>query len=685
MSLGLKNDNSSQVDLATTITQQSETNPVKGKKEAADQGQKVYVVLMILSLIASIILVNVLLWGNRQETVLTKAIGDLRYLSQVIVRQSEQLELTDQKQIQGLENSRKQAVTALQIVEGIHPDQGRVDQLGAEWQQLNKHISTLIATRPVVGSDQYAAVLKTNMTEILSHYQAIHKHMQETNYANAQLAIANRQMVLTQGVLDALKQYESGQLSKDKFVEKITLDLGVLAVQLQGQIQGNPEQQIQQILHPDIKARLAQVDTKLKQVAGSANRAATQSVETTQAVNPVLTGINQLSNKMLIVLDDLAASTTPSWLGIGPWVLLAVLLLLLFAFYQWVMLRRKHEQQQVMQIQTEYTRNQNAILRLLDEIADLADGDLRSHATVTADFTGAIADAINSAIDDLRDLVTRIHVTSEEVSNYSAETQLMAMRLSEASTQNAQEIANASEAIHLMAGSIDEVSLHATESAEVAKRSVDIAQTGVEMVNRTIKGMDTIREQIQQTSKRIKRLGESSQEIGHIVSLINDIADQTNILALNAAIQASMAGEAGRGFAVVADEVQRLAERSAVATKQIEQLVKTIQNDTNEAVNSMELTTAEVVNGTTLAKDAGITLGEIQNVSGTLANLIDNISDNAREQSLTASQISITMNVVQGITHQTTSSSMNAAQSVTELAHMAEDLRDSVSNFKLPA
>ena len=236
-----------------------------------------------------------------------------------------------------------------------------------------------------------------------------------------------------------------------------------------------------------------------------------------------------------------------------------------------------------------------------------------------------------------------------------------------------------------MAVSIDQVSANAAESAAVAERAVAIANKGAEVVQATIHGMDTIREQIQETSKRIKRLGESSQEIGDIVSLINDIADQTNILALNAAIQASMAGEAGRGFAVVADEVQRLAERSAAATKQIETLVKTIQTDTNEAVISMEQTTAEVVKGARLAQDAGVALEEIESVSKNLADLIQNISNAARQQAASAGHISNTMNVIQEITSQTSAGTTATARSIGNLAEMAQEMRNSVAGFRLPS
>ena len=350
-------------------------------------------------------------------------------------------------------------------------------------------------------------------------------------------------------------------------------------------------------------------------------------------------------------------------------------------------LRRRQEaeveSERARQIQEENERNQIAILRLLDELGDLADGDLTVNATVSEDFTGAIADSVNFAIDQLRQLVLVINSTAERVSQSSEQTQMNAVELAEASEHQAQEIAGVSAAINEMTVSIDQVSNNASESATVAQRSVAIAYNGAEVVQRSIEGMNVIRDQIQETSKRIKRLGESSQEIGDIVGLINDIADQTNVLALNAAIQASMAGEAGRGFAVVADEVQRLAERSANATKQIETLVKTIQADTSEAVMSMESTTSEVVRGARLAKDAGEALEEVQTVSNTLAELIQNISNAALQQAESAGHISHTMNIIQDITSQTSSGSMATARSIGELSEMAAALQKSVTGFKI--
>ena len=329
-------------------------------------------------------------------------------------------------------------------------------------------------------------------------------------------------------------------------------------------------------------------------------------------------------------------------------------------------------------------RNQAAILQLLDELADLAEGDLRVHASVTENFTGAIADSINFAIDQMRGLVSNINRVSVQVARATDETQTTARNLAKAAEHQAREISAASTAINEMAVSIDHVSSNAAESAAVAERAVQIANKGGEVVRATIGGMDNIRGQIQETSKRIKRLGESSQEIGDIVSLINDIADQTNILSLNAAIQASMAGDAGRGFAVVADEVQRLAERSSAATKQIAALVKTIQTDTNEAVISMEQTTTEVVSGAKRAQDAGVSLEEIEDVSTSLAELIQNISNAARQQAASAGHVSNTMSVIQGITSQTAQNSEATAKSIGDLAKMAKEMRVSVEGFKLP-
>lgn len=339
---------------------------------------------------------------------------------------------------------------------------------------------------------------------------------------------------------------------------------------------------------------------------------------------------------------------------------------------------------QLAAVDEQNRRNQQAILLLLDEMTNLAEGDLTVHTTVTEDITGAIADSVNFSIDALRNLVNTINNTSKQVASAAEVTQESTQNLTESSQKQSREIANVTSAVSEMAKSIEQVSEHAKSSANVAQQSVNIAHKGTQAVSRTIDGMDTIREQIQETSKRIKRLGESSQEIGDIVGLIDEIADQTNILALNAAIQASTAGEAGRGFAVVADEVQRLAERAGTATKQIEALVKTIQSDTNEAVISMEQSTTNVVSGAKLAVNAGEALTEIESVSDNLAALIQNITDATDKQTAAASNVTQTMNVIQDITMQTSESASNTASWVGKLTTLAQELKRSVAGFKLP-
>ncbi len=332
----------------------------------------------------------------------------------------------------------------------------------------------------------------------------------------------------------------------------------------------------------------------------------------------------------------------------------------------------------------ENERNQEAIMRLLDELSSLADGDLTVQATVTEDITGAIADSINYAIEALRELVTTINDSAIQLDSAAKQTQGAAAHMAKASGAQSRQISAASESMEDMAASIEEVSGNSERCADVARYSVDIAHKGGDAVRRTIDGMNAIRETIQETSKRIKRLGESSQEIGNIVELINDIAEQTNILALNASIQASMAGEAGRGFAVVADEVQRLAERAANATKQIEVLVRTIQTDTNEAVVSMERSTTDVVGGALLAENAGAALEEIEQVSNQIANLVQNISASARQQAVASGNISKNMQVVREISSQTAEGSTATSTSIAKLAALSAQLRKSVAGFRLP-
>lgn len=329
-------------------------------------------------------------------------------------------------------------------------------------------------------------------------------------------------------------------------------------------------------------------------------------------------------------------------------------------------------------------QNQQAILRLLDELSSLADGNLTVHATVTDDITGAIADSINYAIGALRDLVATVNNSSILVDAAAKQTEAASQHLVRASETQTKHAAAASESIGQVVSAIEEVSGNAERCSDVAHHSVDVAHKGGEAVRRTIDGMNTIRETIQDTSKRIKRLGESSQEIGNIVALIEEIAEQTNILALNASIEASRAGEAGRGFAVVADEVQKLAERSSNATKQIEVLVSTIQSDTNEAVVAMERSTTDVVGGSLLAENAGAALVEIEQVSHQIASLVQNISTSSKGQTEVVARIASNITVLREISSKALEYTASTLSAISKLSQLASELRKTVSGFVLP-
>ncbi|MBL8430396.1 MAG: type IV pili methyl-accepting chemotaxis transducer N-terminal domain-containing protein [Dechloromonas sp.] len=347
--------------------------------------------------------------------------------------------------------------------------------------------------------------------------------------------------------------------------------------------------------------------------------------------------------------------------------------------------QRRATDAEVQRFASEQTNreNQDAILRLMNELGDLADGDLTVTATVSENITGAIADSINYTIEELRVLVGRINDAANRVTAATEIARLTSAELLDAAERQSSEIQEAGQSALEMARSMSEVSGNAMQSAKVARQSLQAAEKGTLAVQDSIKGMNEIRNQIQETSKRIKRLGESSQEIGEIVELISDITEQTNVLALNAAIQAASAGDAGRGFTVVAEEVQRLAERSGEATKQIAAIVKTIQTDTQDAVSAMEQSTRGVVDGAKLSDAAGQALSEIGDVSRNLADLIQSISTSTRNQADSATQVASLMQDILQVTEQTTAGTQRTAQAVDELTALASELKGSVAGFKV--
>jgi len=642
----------------------------------------------IIFLFLSTITLIYLFYSVPRNNELTRSLGQLRLLSQTIPRQATESTASGSPEaIASLKKSQEQFAQNLENVQDIYGASSeefkKVDQL---WKNVSTNVDLITSQQKLINQlyDTNIAIGES-IPGIQAEYNLMVDQMARLNMPSSQVVIAKNQVFIAERILRSISSVLVGTENARASADDFSADIETFGAYLNAQLNGSADLGVERISDPSLRESVdsikSEYDEVLKTAASTVFKNANQIVKVRQASSQIFSQ----SDDMLKSLNNLSDKADSGWSSVIPAVLLLLFLTgFILSVARLLAIRNLLEKNRVTRLQDEYDRNQNAILRLLDEIADLADGDLRSYATVSEDFTGAIADSINFAIDQLRDLVSRITDTSQEVARYTQDTQTITNQLAEASEHQAQEIAGASAAINEMAVSIDQVSANAAESAEVAERSVQIASNGADVVNRSIVGMDTIREQIQETSKRIKRLGESSQEIGNIVSLINDIADQTNILALNAAIQASMAGEAGRGFAVVADEVQRLAERSASATKQIEGLVKTIQTDTNEAVISMEQTTSEVVRGANLAKDAGVALDEIQSVSNNLAKLIANISNAAKLQSASASHIANTMNVVQEITSQTTTATFDTARSVSELANMAESLRESVSDFKLP-
>ena len=559
-------------------------------------------------------------------------------------------------------------------------------EVEGRWSLYRQNINVILDGRESIATvSEFVDVINEFIPQLLALSDEVVNVFVKKDAQADQIYIAARQLMLTQRIENNLNRVLVGGEGAATAADRFGRDAALFGRVLEGMIRGYPALNIAKVNDPEARDKLREVAMLFSSVSEHVGAI----LETSPQLFEVKDAASQVEGQSGLLLD----STTTLEIQAGEygeslnWLFLAgiatglaalvVLVLLAFTIYQ-------DTRRRLAETTETNRRNQRAILRLLDEMTNLAEGDLTVHATVTEDITGAIADSVNYAIDALRSLVTTINETAVQVSTAAEKSQGTALGLADASNHQAREIASASAAITDMADSIEQVSKNAQISTEVAAKSVQIAGKGAETVRRSIDGMDTIREQIQETSKRIKRLGESSQEIGDIVSLINDIADQTNILALNAAIQASAAGEAGRGFAVVADEVQRLAERSANATKQIEALVKTIQADTNEAVISMEQSTSNVVAGAKLAEDAGEALNEIEVVSKQLADLIQSISQAARQQALVANNVTNTMNVIQEITMQTSDGTNETANSIGNLTELATELRKSVAGFKLP-
>ncbi len=656
---------------------------------------------LLITLLATLLaFANVAKWSANDEIYIIRS-EEQRVVSQEIAKSALSAAAGSKEAFTQLRESRdkferlmaelKQGDPTVNLPPSPAPVAAQLRAVENAWLELRQNADDILSNRDAILSvQQFIGVITGFMPQLQELTEQVVSDLVESKADPLQISIASRQLMLSERIDKNVNKVLAGGQATAAAIDQFSRDSDHLGRVLDGMLEGSDSLGIAKITNPGIVQKLREA----AMLFSSINDHADEIIETVPAVLPALEAAGQVTAVSDRVNDAAQAlveayGDNPGLISImgikaGP-VLIAVLgglsIVMLVSLGYVLLLTARRREVESSQLNE---RNQQAILRLLDEMGDLADGDLTVTATVTEDVTGAIADSINYAIEALRSLVTTINEISEQVSSSAQESRATAMHLAEASEHQADQITSATSAINKMASTIDQMSQEATESATVAQHSVDIAAKGNETVRRTIKGMDTIREQIQETSKRIKRLGESSQEIGDIVELIDDIADQTNILALNAAMQAAMAGEAGRGFAVVADEVQRLAERSGNATKQIEALVKTIQADTNEAVSSMEATTAEVVTGAQLAEDAGEALKEIESVSNHISERIQRVADTAQAQSEEASRVNDTMSVIQEITTQTSDGTNQTAAAIGTLADMADDLQRSVAGFRLP-
>jgi twitching motility protein PilJ len=679
---------------ATTGSTSSERN----------KGLAILIALLLGAMLGAFVFYTASAIQDGYDTEYLGLLGEQRVLSQRISKFAGQANRGVPVTFDQLKKYRDEFAHNLQLLRAGNPDSGMppadsdavvgtLNDVVRYWKRYDSNVQVIVEARGVViALREIVKMINENSAQLLAMTDEVATLMAQKGAAPDQVYIASRQLMLSQRIINNVNRVLEGGEGAVTAADRFGRDAALYGRVVNGMLEGDKALNIKAVRDDEVVEKLEDVSDLFgmlgQQVSGILERSP-EMFQVSEAIQNVLNDSDQLLNALSALESAYRAQieTRVMTSGVGnAFAAFAVLLLLALGWQ----LKRDGDRRlaetdkQRMATEEQNRRSQQAIMRLLDEMGDLADGDLTVNATVTEDITGAIADSMNFTIDALRTLVAAINDTATQVTSAAEKTQATATHLAEASSHQAQQIASASTAVNEMAISIEGVSKNADQLAEESQRSVEIAKKGAETVQKTINGMDTIREQIQETSKRIKRLGESSQEIGDIVELINDIAEQTNILALNAAIQAAMAGEAGRGFAVVADEVTRLAERSSDATKQIEALVKTIQTDTNEAVISMEQSTSGVVAGARLAEDAGHALSEIENVSTSLADLVQSISNATRQQATAASNISDTMNVIQEITTQTSEGTKQTASSIGNLSELANELKHSVSGFKLP-
>ena len=559
----------------------------------------------------------------------------------------------------------------------------RLEELAQRWPKSKEAASAILAAKDdLVALAQNIAQIRVGSEEMATLSQELTGLMTQSGSQPAQVLRANRLTFLAERLGRGSAEILGSEIIDPEvpfLIGKDTNDLRELIRSLES---GNDALGIVAIRDPETRAKLAELKKQFalfEQNVGPILRELQKLVSARQAGAELVAASEQLQTAVERMQEALqAVKPVATLIAVVVCSVLLFVVLVLMALVFLADARRSAGESE-----RENKRNQEAILRLLNEMGDLADGDLTVRAQVTEDITGAIADSMNYTIDELRNLVTGVNNAAIQVTQKTAQAQSISAELLGAAERQSREIEDTTAQVLQVSRSISEVSANAEEGARVALRSLAAADKGRSAVQNSIAGMTDIREQIQETSKRIKRLGESSQEIGEIVELISDITEQTNVLALNAAIQAASAGEAGRGFSVVAEEVQRLAERSAEATKQIGAIVKTIQADTQDAVAAMEKSTHGVVEGAKLSDAAGQALSEIDTVTKNLAQLIEQISSATTVSANATNKVAQNMQDILEITRQTTRGTQQTAGSIRDLAAVAQELKSSVAGFKL--
>ena len=559
----------------------------------------------------------------------------------------------------------------------------RIEELAKRWPESAASATAILAAqKDLVALAQNIAQIRVGSEEMATLSQELTGLMTQSGSPPSQVLRANRLTFLSERLGRGSAEILGSEIIDPEVPFLIGKDTNDMRELIRALENGSEPLALSAIRDGETRSKLAELKKQFatfEQNVGPILRELQKLVSARQAGAQLVSASEQLQTAVGKLQEALQAEKPV--LSLVAVVVFAVLLVVVLAIMAFVFLA--DTRRTAADAEAENKRNQEAILRLLNEMGDLADGDLTIRAQVTEDITGAIADSMNYTIDELRTLVTGVNNAAIQVTQKTAHAQSISAELLGAAERQSKEIEETTAQVLQVSRSISEVSSTAEESARVAQRSLAAADKGRAAVQNSISGMNDIREQIQETSKRIKRLGESSQEIGEIVELISDITEQTNVLALNAAIQAASAGEAGRGFSVVAEEVQRLAERSGEATKQIGAIVKTIQADTQDAVAAMEKSTTGVVEGAKLSDAAGQALAEIDHVTKNLATLIGQISSATQTQANATNKVAQNMQDILEITRQTTRGTQQAAGSIRDLAAVAQELKSSVSGFKL--